>query len=394
MLSDLQQRDRSAIANTYQRANLSIDAGAGVFATGNDGRSYLDFSSGIGVNSLGFCNPHWVVSVTAQLQQLNHTSNLYYTEPAVLLAEKLCAKTKMQKVFFANSGAEANECAIKTARKYSADRYPTDRYEIITLKNSFHGRTLATLAATGQESMHQQFGPFPPGFVYVTPNDIKELEQSITPHTCAILIECIQGEGGVRPLEPDFVAAIQAICDKQDILLLVDEVQTGVGRTGAFLCSEHYHLKPDVVTLAKGLGGGLPIGAVLFGEKTHATLGYGDHGSTFGGNPIVCAGAHAVLDTIDDAFLTSVTQKGAHLKNRLCTLPQVTEVTGKGLMLGVTLRDPFTASKVVGDCLEQGLILLTAKDRVRFLPPLTITTEELDRGIDVFATVLHRTESA
>lgn len=384
----LQQRDHLAIAGTYQRANLNLASGKSVWATSEEGPVYLDFSSGIGVNCLGFCHPDWIEAVSEQLRTLNHTSNLYYTKPAVQLAEQLCQRTNMNRVFFANSGAEANEAAIKTARKYSASRYSAKRYEIITLTNSFHGRTLATLAATGQEAMHQQFGPFPPGFIHTPPNDLERLHQSITPNTCAILIECIQGEGGVRPLEPWFVDEIKQICETKDLLLIVDEVQTGVGRTGTFLCSEQYQLSPDLVTLAKGLGGGLPIGALLFGEKTKDTLTVGDHGSTFGGNPIVCAGACAVLAQIDDAFLQSVKQKGKHLRTRLRSMDMVAEVTGKGLLCGVTLKSSRPASQVVAACLERGLILLTAKERVRFLPPLTITMEELDRGLDLFEAVL------
>jgi acetylornithine/N-succinyldiaminopimelate aminotransferase len=312
--SELKKLEQTYVAQTYKRADLGVESGDGVTATDVGGKTLIDFSSGIGVNSVGFTNPKWVAAVKEQIDLLGHISNLYYTAPMVKLAKAVCEKTGMSRVFFANSGAEANEGAIKTARKYGADKYGKDRCEIVCLENSFHGRTIATLAATGQDVFHKDFGPFPTGFSFAKANDIDSLLSKVSDKTCAIMIECIQGEGGVIPLEKSFTDAIAKVCAEKDVLLVVDEVQTGVGRTGSFVCYSQFGLKPDVVTLAKGLGGGLPIGAVLFGEKTKDTLGFGDHGSTFGGNPIVSAGALAVLETIDGKFLDSVAEKGEPLR--------------------------------------------------------------------------------
>lgn len=384
----LQQLEATYLAQTYSRSRLDVEQGKGAQCQSAEGRKLIDFSAGIGVNSLGFTDPAWVAAVKEQIDKLCHISNLYYTQPMALLAEQLCLRTGMKRVFFANSGAEANEGAIKTARKYGCDKYGPHRHEIITLTSSFHGRTIATLAATGQDAMHQNFGPFPPGFVYAKTNDSADLLSKAGPNTCAILMECIQGEGGVNPLEPDFIKTIVELCAKEDILLMVDEVQTGVGRTGRFLCGEHYGLTPDLVTLAKGLGGGLPIGAVLFGKKTQDTLGKGDHGSTFGANPVVCAGALAVLERLDDAFLEQITQNGAYLAQALTKLPGITDVTGKGLMLGATLEEGFSNADIVARCGEKGLILLTAKEKLRFLPPLTITREEIAEGLSLLEEVL------
>ena len=382
------ERDAAHIAGTYARQPVLIEAGRGATLTDSEGRALIDFSSGIGVSSLGYGHPAWVGAVTEQAGKLAHISNLYYTRPMILLAEKLTARTGMKRAFFANSGAEANECAIKTARKYMSDRYPGKRGSILCLVNSFHGRTLATLSATGQEGYHKHFGPFLTGIVFAQINDRDGLSKHLTDEVGAILVECIQGEGGVIPMEPDFFAEISTLCRERDILLMVDEIQTGVGRTGSFLCCQQYGVTPDLVTLAKGLGGGLPIGAVLFGEKVAATLGPGDHGSTFGGNPICCAGANAVLDILDEGFLASVSQKGEYLKGKLEALPGIVKVTGKGLMLGATLAEGLKNTEVVSACLERGLVLLTAKEKLRFLPPLTITTEELDAGLAVLSEVL------
>lgn len=386
--SEIKRLDKQYVANTYARNDIDVEAGRGVVCTDGTGKRYIDFSSGIGVNSLGFTNEAWLSAVKEQLDSLAHVSNLFYTTPQMQLAKLLCERTGMKRVFFGNSGAEANEGAIKAARKYSSDKYSPERHEIITLVNSFHGRTIATLAATGQDVFHKNFGPFPEGFVYAEANNIEDLTAKISDKTCAIMIECIQGEGGVVPLEPEFTAAIAALCKEKDLLLVVDEVQTGVGRTGRFLCSRHYGLKPDIITLAKGLGGGLPIGAVLFGGKTKDTLGLSDHGSTFGGNPVVCAGAIEVIKAIDGKFLDDVAEKGAYLVEKLSAMEYVKSVTGKGLMLGIELAEEFTAGEVVKAGLRLGLILLTAKTKIRLLPPLTISYSEIDEGLALLEAVL------
>jgi len=386
--SDIKKLDTDYIANTYARFDLDIQSGSGVVGKDSSGKEYIDFSSGIGVNSLGFINDKWVKAVTEQISTLNHISNLYYTTPMVKLAKIICEKTAMKKVFFANSGAEANEGAIKTARKYSSDKYSAERCEIIALQNSFHGRTIATLAATGQEVFHKNFGPFPGGFVFAEANNIEHLNSCVNDKTCAIMIECVQGEGGVVPLDKDFVAEVQKLCEERDLLLVVDEVQTGVGRTGRFLCGEYFGLKPDVVTLAKGLGGGLPIGAVLFGEKCQYTLAAGDHGSTFGGNPIVCAGALAVVESIDGKFLDTVTAKGEYFAQKLIEIEGVLGVSGKGMMIGVSIPQNVKSADVAKRCIKKGLVVLTAKDKVRFLPPLTISYNEIDKGLAFFAEAL------
>lgn len=385
---ELKELDKTYIANTYGRQDVFAGAGRGSGFRGAEGRQYIDFSSGIGVNSLGWRNPAWVEAVKAQIDTMGHTSNYYYTVPMIELARALCQRTGMKRVFFGNSGAEANEGVIKTARKYGSDHYGPHRHQIITLENSFHGRTIATLAATGQEVFHKNFGPFPEGFLHARPNDFDDLYSKVNDNTCAIMVELIQGEGGVLPLEQDYVDQVAALCKKKDVLLIVDEVQTGVGRTGKFLCCEHYGLKPDLVSLAKGLGGGLPLGAVLFGEKTMDTLGAGDHGTTFGGNPIACAGARAVLAAMDDKFLSEVTRKGAYLKERLEAMPQVLSVEGLGLMLGATLNGGLTSADIVSACAGQGLTILTAKHKLRLLPPLTISHEEMEAGLEILARVL------
>lgn len=388
LFSELKKLDKEYIAGTYARADVSVSAGNGANCHDEQGREYIDFSSGIGVNALGFVNAAWVTAVKEQIDKLQHMSNLYYTEPQVRLAKLLCEKSGMSRVFFGNSGAEANEGAIKTARKYGTDKYGAQRNEIITLVNSFHGRTVTTLSATGQDVFHKNFGPFTEGFVHAKANDCDDLKAKLSDRTCAIMIECIQGEGGVLPLEKDFIDCIQAICKEKDILLIVDEVQTGVGRTGKFLCAEHFGLTPDVVTLAKGLGGGLPIGAVLFGAKTKDTLGAGDHASTFGGNPVVCAGAAAVLDAMNGKFLDQVTEKGQYITEKLLNMDGVQAVSGKGLMLGISLSEGLDAKTVLGICAERGLIILTAKEKLRMLPPLTITYEEIDKGLAILETAI------
>ncbi len=374
---------------TYGRYNVVLEQGENRTATDENGKTYLDFGSGIGTNSLGFCESDWVDAVTSQAKKLQHTSNYYYTEISALFAEKLMSLSKMSKVFFGNSGAEANECAIKIARKYSFDKYGNvGRNKIITLVNSFHGRTLATLSATGQDSFHNYFFPFVEGFEHALANNIDDLSAKIDDKTCAIMVEFIQGEGGVIALDKEFVDFIAKICEEKDILFIADEVQTGVGRTGKFLACEHYGVKPNVITLAKGLAGGLPIGACLADEKCETVLTAGTHGSTFGGNPICCAGGLSVLDKISqDNFLSEVSRKAEYLRNRLLSLDEVEELSGIGLMIGITLKTK-TASDVCKAGLDEGLLLLTAKDKLRLLPPLTISLFEIEKGIDILKKIL------
>lgn len=387
----IQEKDQTYIAHTYQRFPLTLDHGSGAEVVDEDGKKYIDFTSGIGVNIFGFCDDGWMQAVTAQLHKLPHVSNLYYSAPDANVAELLCTRTGAKKVFFANSGAESNEGAIKAARKYSYDKYGTGRNEILTLTNSFHGRTITTLSATGQDVFHQNFMPFTAGFDYVQANDIEDLLQKVNDHTCAIMIEMIQGEGGVVPLEPSFVRKIQQVCDDQDILLLIDEVQTGIGRCGTLFAYEQYDLHPDIVTSAKGLGGGLPIGAVLLFNKVQDVFGYGDHGTTFGGNPIACAGAEYILKTCDETFLQHVQAMGKYLKEQLEAFPHVTSVQGLGMMLGVEF-DLMNGKDVVDACIPKGAIFLTAKQKLRLLPPLIITKEQVDQGIAILKDVLEHWE--
>ncbi|MED9804067.1 MAG: aminotransferase class III-fold pyridoxal phosphate-dependent enzyme, partial [[Clostridium] innocuum] len=311
----------------------------------------------------------------------------YYSQPDSDVAELLCERCGFTNMFFANSGAEANEGAIKVARKYSSDHYGSGRHEIITLVNSFHGRTITALSATGQDHFHQHFDPFTPGFVHAVANDIADLKSKVSKRTCAVMLEMIQGEGGVLPLEPAFVSAVAELCRERDILLIVDEVQTGIGRCGTLYAYEQYGIHPDIVTTAKGLGNGLPIGGVLLSEKVSDTFHPGDHGTTFGGNPIACAGAYVVLKRMDEAFLSAVQKKGAYVEQRLSEMPHVVQVNGLGLMRGVVL-DGVTARDVVAACIEKGVLLLTAKDKLRLLPPLTITLDELKEAMDVMEAVL------
>lgn len=390
--STLQTLDNTYVAHTYGRFPVAIKQGSGAVCTDSSGKQYLDFTAGIGVNSLGFCSPQWVEAVSKQAATLNHTSNLYYTEPGIVLAQKLCEKSCMKRVFFSNSGAEANEGAIKAARKYSFDAYGEGRYEIISLHNSFHGRTITTLAATGQAVFHTKFNPFTEGFVFADANNIESVKALVSEKTCAVMLECIQGEGGVVPLEKEFVQAVAALCQEKDLLLIIDEVQTGLGRTGSFFSYQQFGVQPDIVSAAKGLGGGLPIGAVLFGEKTMDTMDAGTHGSTFGANPIVCAGANVVVDSLDDDFLSGVKEKSAFIFEKVAKFPHVQSVTGLGLMIGVSFDDGITGKQVVDKCLENGVLFLTAKTKLRMLPPLTITKDEIEQGLSVLETVLTQWE--
>lgn len=384
---ELKDQDQRYIVGTYKRSDLCLSEGNGALVKSLDGKDYIDFTAGIGVNSFGYSDSGWVEAIAAQAGKLQHTSNLYYTEPAVKVARLLVERSKMNKVFFANSGAEANECAIKTARKYGNEKYGTRRNEIITLKNSFHGRTMTTITATGQEEYHQYFHPFSPGFVYAEPNDLEDLKGKITENTCGILIELIQGEGGVNSLKPEFVTGVSELCKEKDILLIVDEVQTGIGRTGTTFAFEQFHIKPDLVTVAKGLGGGLPIGAVLFNDKTENVLTYGDHGTTFGGNLIVCAGAAYILESLDEKMLEEIKRKSGFLRKELAEVEEVETVSGLGLMIGIKPKT-MLAKDVAEKCLVEGLIVLTAKDKVRLLPPLNINWEQLEQGLAILKKVL------
>ena len=380
---------------TYGRYDLVLDKGAEQTAVSEDGKQYIDFGSGIGTNSLGYCNEEWVDAVCAQVKKIQHTSNYYYTKVQADFAQKLCGITGYSKMFFGNSGAEANECAIKVARKYSFDKYgkEAERNVIITLVNSFHGRTLGTLSATGQDVFHNYFFPFLPGFVNVKANDIDDLNKVLAENdgkVCAIMFECIQGEGGVVGLDEAFVKAIFDVAEKNDILTICDEVQTGVGRSGKFLACMNYGVKPNIVTMAKGLAGGLPIGVCLADEKCCDVLTKGTHGSTFGGNPVVCAGGMAVLNNVTkDGFLDEVIKKGDYIREKLKDVPEVTGISGMGLMLGVSLKTK-TAGDVCKACLDNGLLILTAKEKLRFLPPLNISYEEIDKGLAILKDILEK----
>ena len=376
------EKDQKYVAATYARFPVEIVSGKGALWYDENGKEYIDMGSGIAVNALGASDDGWVKAVSEQLSRIQHVSNLYYSEPQARLAELLCTRTGMKRVFFGNSGAEANECAIKVARKYAAEKHGKDRYKIITLKNSFHGRTLTTLAATGQEVFHKDFLPLTEGFLYAVANDIEGLCDLVEENeVAAIMVEIVQGEGGVLPLSREFCEAIEKIRDEKDILFIVDEVQTGNGRTGELYAYMNYGLSPDVVTTAKGLGGGLPIGACLMGERTEQVLGASDHGSTFGGNPISAAGACHVIERLDEALLASVKKKSARLVAALEGMAGVKSVSGMGLMLGVETEKPV--GEVLDACFAGGVIALKAKSKLRLLPPLTITDDELDRAITV-----------
>ncbi len=383
----IKQMDTAHIASTYRRFSIALERGEGATLTDMDGKQYVDFSSGIAVNIFGINDETWKNAVIAQLNKVQHTCNLYYTEPQVRLAELLCEKSGARKVFFANSGAEANECALKAARKYSFDKYGPDRYEIVTLENGFHGRTLATLAATGQEEFHKFFGPFPGGFVYARP-DFESVKEKITDKTCAVMMELIQGESGVHVLDKNFVRQITEYCQARDILVIIDEVQTGNGRTGYMYAYQGYGIMPDIVTTAKGLGGGLPIGACLLFEKTKDAFGYGDNGSTFGGNPVACAGAVSIVERLNEELFLEVRAKGEYLRTFLSKMPGVEEVTGLGLMIGVRTNGKASVREIAEKCVEKGLLVLTAHDRLRLLPPLTIKKTEMDEGLKILNEVM------
>jgi len=374
--------DQSFVAGTYKRFPVEIVSGKGSKVVDVNGKTYIDMGSGIGVTAFGIADDTWQAAVTQQISKVQHMSNLYYTEPCARLAKLLCEKTGMAKVFFGNSGAEANECMIKVARKYASDKYGAGHSVVVTLQNSFHGRTIATLAATGQDVFHQHFGPFPGDFVHVPANDAEALKAVLHKgNVCGVMLEMVQGEGGVMPLDKDYVAAVRKLCDEYDALMMVDEVQTGNGRTGSLYAYMQFGVKPDVFSTAKGLGGGLPIGACVMSEKVAHVLGAGDHGSTFGGNPICAAGAVSILERLDDALMADVKAKGEYIVKALEGAPGVKSVSGLGLMLGIETEKP--ARQVVTDCLEKGVTALTAKAKVRLLPPLSITWEQLEKAVAV-----------
>lgn len=378
------------VMGTYGRYDVVVQKGSGRTAVDENGREYIDFGSGIGTNSLGYCNEEWADAVCEQIRSVQHTSNYYYTKVQADFADVLCEKTGYSKVFFGNSGAEANECAIKLARKYSFDKYGKDakRYNIITLANSFHGRTLCTLSATGQDVFHNYFFPFVEGFINVEANNIDDLRAKTDDSVCAVMFEFVQGEGGVIPLDKAFVDEIFKLCAEKDILTIADEVQTGVGRTGKLLASQHYNVKPNITTLAKGLAGGVPIGACLADEKCADVLVKGTHGSTFGGNPIACAGGLVVLSKAgDERFLAEVREKGDYLRAKLLEIPEVEGVDGLGMMIGIRLKTK-NAADVCKAAVDNGLLLLTAKTKLRLLPPLNITKEEIDKGIEILKKLL------
>ncbi len=380
----------SYVMPSYGRYDLVLDKGEGRTATDENGKQYIDFGSGIGTNSLGYCNEAWVKAVCDQAHSIQHTSNYYYTKVQADFAKALCETAGYKNMFFGNSGAEANECAIKIARKYSFDKYGKGRHNIITLVNSFHGRTMCTLSATGQDVFHNYFFPFVEGFINVEANNIEDLRTKLDDTVCAVMFEYIQGEGGVMPLAPEFVEEIYKLCAEKDVLTIADEVQTGVGRTGKFLAGDNYGRKADLTTLAKGLAGGVPIGVCLAGDKCANVLTAGTHGSTFGGNPISCAGGNAVLSTVTaDGFLEEVAKKGEYIKQKLLTCDEVISVDGMGMMIGIQLKTKV-AGDIVKAALDKGLLLLTAKAKVRLLPPLTITYDEIDKGLDILIGLLNQ----
>ncbi|MCQ2423280.1 MAG: aspartate aminotransferase family protein [Clostridia bacterium] len=382
----IKEKDSQYIADTYNRFPIVLSQGKGSVVWDENGKAYIDMGSGIGVTSFGYADDRWQAAVSNQAAKLQHTSNLYYTEPCAVLAEKLCEKTGMSKVFFSNSGAEANECAIKVARKYAAEKKGADCNTIVTLKNSFHGRTLTTLAATGQDHYHELYQPLTPGFVNVDAYNIYELEAVGSSHKiAAIVIECIQGEGGVVDLKKSFVNEVVEYAQLHDILIIVDEVQTGNGRTGKLYSYMNYGFQPDIVTTAKGLAGGLPLGATLLSEKVKDVLGHGDHGSTFGGNPVCCAAAISIIDRLNDELLAEVADKGKYLFDEFRGADGIVSVSGMGLMVGLETKKP--AAEVVAECMERGVLCLTAKDKVRLLPALNIPMEALQKAVAVIKEV-------
>ena len=382
----IKEIDNSFVAHTYGRFPVALIKGKGSLAIAEDGSEYIDMATGIAVNTFGYCDDIWVSAVAEQLMELQHTSNLYYTGPCARLAQLLCERTGMSKVFFSNSGAEANECAIKAARKYAADKYGKDRNVILTLKNSFHGRTITTLAATGQDSFHNDFLPLTEGFDYVEANNIEDLiAKTESDNIAAIMFEFVQGEGGVMPLSQEFVDKIFEIADEKDIITIADEVQTGNGRTGALYAYMNYNVTPDIISTAKGLAGGLPLGATMLGYKVENVYVPGDHGSTFGGNPVCCAGAISILQRLDDALMAEVCEKSEYIVSELKATKGVEAVDGMGLMLGITTTRPV--DKVVKECMDKGILVIKAKQKLRLLPALNIPWDILKEAVEVIKEV-------
>lgn len=383
---NIKELDNQYVASTYARFPICITHGKGVYAYDENEKEYIDLGTGIAVNTFGYSDDEWICAVTAQLSKLQHTSNLYYTEPCAKLAELLCTKTDMRKVFFSNSGAEANECAIKTARKYGELNKGAEYTTIITLKDSFHGRTVTTLAATGQDVFHKDFLPLTSGFVYAEPNNAESVEQLLKENKCcAIMFEVVQGEGGVRPLTQEFLSSIQELANKYDVLLIADEVQCGNGRTGELYGYMNFGIKPDIVSTAKGLAGGLPMGATLLGEKVKDILGAGMHGSTFGGNPVCAAGALNIISRLDDDMLNGIKKRSAYIFNELSNAKGVKSVSGLGLMIGIETERP--ASEIIDECRENGVLVIKAKQKVRLLPALNIDMELLKKAVQIIKEV-------
>lgn len=383
----IKELDNENIMHTYGRYDVCLTKGKGVYAYDDNGKKYIDVSSGIGVNCLGYCDDGWVKAVSEQAGTIQHISNYYYNKVAGVLAEKLTKATGLSKVFFGNSGAEANECAIKVARKYSFDKYGRGRDRIITLVNSFHGRTIATLSATGQDVFHNFFFPFVEGFDNAIANDIESLKNTITDKTCAVMLETVQGEGGVNILDSEYLQQVRKICDEKDILLIVDEVQTGVCRTGKLYGYMHSGIKPDVVTSAKGLGGGLPIGICMVNDKLKDVMGPSTHGTTFGSNPVVCAGANYIIDTVNTPeFIEEINKKGAYFKEKIEKIKGVKSVRQQGLMIGIEVEG--NAGDIAKKCTENGLLVITAKTLLRMLPPLNIKYEEIDEALAILKKVM------
>lgn len=384
-LEQVKSQDQAYILHTYGRVDAALVKGRNARAWDVDGKEYIDFTAGIGVNALGYCDPEWSAAVAGQAGKIQHMCNYYYCPENTALAQELSQASGMAKAFFCNSGAEANECAVKIARKYGEKR---GAYRIVTLENSFHGRTLTTLAATGQEGFHREFLPLTEGFLYAQAGDLAGIQAQLDGSVCAVMLEMVQGEGGVIPMDEGFVQGLAQLCREKDVLLLIDEVQTGIGRTGRFFAYQGYGVQPDVVTCAKGIAGGLPMGACLVSERLGDILQPGQNGSTFGGNPIASAAARVVVRRVSEPdFLQSVAEKGAYFREKLEAMPQVEYVRGRGLMLGVKLKEK-DAHDVLVQCAKAGLLILTAKELVRFLPPLTITQEDIDQGLAIFQQVL------
>ncbi len=379
---DVKALDKNYIANTYVRFPIEIKKGKGATIIDSQGKQYIDMSTGIAVNTFGLCDKAWKKAVKKQMACFQHTSNLFFSEPSVTLAKLLCEKTGLKKVFFSNSGAEANECAIKVARKFGSTNKGKDCYKILTLKNSFHGRTITTLSATGQDVFHKDFTPFTEGFIYAEANNIADLEQKVNENgLCAIMFEIVQGEGGVTPLTQEFVDKMVSLAKEKDLLLIADEVQIGNGRSGKLYGYMNYGFTPDIITTAKGLGGGLPIGATMLNERVENVLTYGDHGSTFGANPLACAGAISIINRLDDNLLNGVREKSKKIIDTLSGKEGIKSVSGLGLMLGIETE--LDASEVIKRCHEKGVLVIKAKNKVRLLPPLNISDKLLEKALSI-----------